>query len=126
MPPEDTEKPSTETTSSGSAPAPVGRRSVLGTLAAVPAALMLGSRASRRDGSAAACATTLGQPPPEWAPQPAAWPGYNYDLANTATPPARRSLPATSAGSRRVAVRVERRRLLGRHRRPAPLSPTEW
>ena len=61
-------------------PPAVHRRSVLGTLAAVPAALMLGSRASGGTAGAAACATTLGQPPRNGAAMPAGWPGYNYDL----------------------------------------------
>ena len=60
-------------------PKAVHRRSVLGTLAAVPAALLLGSHA----GSAPARATALGQPPPEWGRNASSWPGYNYCLANT-------------------------------------------
>ena len=56
---------------------------MLGTLAAVPAALMLGSRASGVTDSAPACATTLGQPPPEWGRNADGWPAYGYDLHNT-------------------------------------------
>ena len=73
--------PTSDTTENRPEPTAVHRRSVLGTLAAVPAALMLESHADM--GSAPARAAALGQPPPEWGRNANAWPGYNYDLANT-------------------------------------------
>ena len=71
------------TENSSSAPKGVDRRSVLRTLAAAPAALMLGSLADGATGTDQAHAAALGQPPPEWGRNASGWPGYNYDLANT-------------------------------------------
>ena len=79
-PSEDRAKPN-GTTETNVKPTMMGRRSVLGTLAAGTAGLILGSHTGAA--GTPARAATLGQPPPEWGRNASGWPGYNYDLANT-------------------------------------------
>ena len=64
------------------APAVVDRRSVLRTLAAAPAALMLGPLGN---GAVRAHASALGQPPPEWGRNPGGWPAYGYGCVYSVT-----------------------------------------